>query len=145
MKGALRGVVASFVGGVAEEDEEEVGEEDGTQVSEQYCCEETSRLGSLQAVLTTHHAQVYAAGPKSASLAPEDVQNLAAWYQHRFGKLPASPKNGKAPSPGPNLVVLLEDLEAFDGKVLGAVIETLRCAPALLVLLRRSIRCGLEN
>ena len=72
---------------------------------------------------------MYAAGPKSAALAPEDVQNLAAWYQHRYAKTSGAGGKGKALTTGPNLVVLLEDLEAFDGKVLGAVIETLRYVP----------------
>lgn len=99
VKSALRGLVASFVGVPPDAEDEEDWEEDGT--------------------------QVFASGPKAASLAPDDVQNLAVWYAHRYRKAGSAGKNMEAAGE-PNLVVLLEDLEAFDGKVLAAMIETLR-------------------
>ncbi|GAA5904649.1 hypothetical protein JCM8208_004840 [Rhodotorula glutinis] len=56
---------------------------------------------------------------KSAMIVPEDLQNLQAWYAHRFGK--------KDSDDAPTLVVLLEDLEAMDGKVLTQLIDALAC------------------
>ncbi|GAA6023827.1 hypothetical protein JCM10207_005386 [Rhodosporidiobolus poonsookiae] len=61
-----------------------------------------------------------ATGPatlKSALLVPEDMLNLTGWYEHRFGK--------QNPALTPTLAILLEDLEAMDGKVLTQLIETL--------------------
>ncbi|KPV75780.1 uncharacterized protein RHOBADRAFT_52808 [Rhodotorula graminis WP1] len=63
---------------------------------------------------------------KSAMIVPEDLQNLQAWYEHRFGK--------KDSEDAPTLVVLLEDLEAMDGKVLTQLIDALACYADLLPL-----------
>ncbi|BGP37813.1 Origin recognition complex subunit 3 [Rhodotorula kratochvilovae] len=66
--------------------------------------------------------EVLVGGPatlKSALIVPEDLTNLKAWYEHRFGK--------KDSEEAPTLVVLLEDLEAMDGKVLTQMIDALAC------------------
>ncbi|GAA5894668.1 hypothetical protein JCM6882_006652 [Rhodosporidiobolus microsporus] len=55
---------------------------------------------------------------KSQLLVPEDMLNLTAWYESRFGKTDLD-------TPRPTLAVLLEDLEAMDGKVLTQLLETL--------------------
>ncbi|GAA5978195.1 hypothetical protein JCM10908_004267 [Rhodotorula pacifica] len=63
---------------------------------------------------------VFSTGPatrKSEMLVPEDMLNLQAWYEHRFAKQDADL--------APKLVVLIEDLEAMDGKVLTQMIDTL--------------------
>ncbi|GJN88670.1 hypothetical protein Rhopal_001636-T1 [Rhodotorula paludigena] len=64
--------------------------------------------------------EVLTGGPsalKSQMLVPEDLLNLKAWYEHRFDK--------KEEDEAPTLVVLLEDLEAMDGKVLTQMIDAL--------------------
>ncbi|GAA6029372.1 hypothetical protein JCM8097_003642 [Rhodosporidiobolus ruineniae] len=70
-----------------------------------------------------------ASGPatiKSALLVPEDMLNLKAWYEHRYAKSDA----GAAPT----LAILIEDLEAMDGKVLTQLIETLSIYTSTLPL-----------
>ncbi|POY76587.1 hypothetical protein BMF94_0176 [Rhodotorula taiwanensis] len=54
---------------------------------------------------------------KSEMIVPEDMHNLRAWYEHRYAKQDAQL--------APKLVVLIEDLEAMDGKVLTQIIDTL--------------------
>ncbi|GAA5881279.1 hypothetical protein JCM3774_000950 [Rhodotorula dairenensis] len=64
--------------------------------------------------------EILSTGPatrKSEMLVPEDMLNLQAWYQHRFAKHDAHT--------APKLVVLIEDLEAMDGKVFTQMIDTL--------------------
>lgn len=80
-------------------------------------------------------------------IVPEDLQNLQAWYEHRFGKkgaarvwFPPPPRStlvshrarsrahpllSTDSADAPTLVVLLEDLEAMDGKVLTQLIDAL--------------------
>ncbi|GAA5820712.1 hypothetical protein JCM10212_000837 [Sporobolomyces blumeae] len=64
---------------------------------------------------------VYAAQKSSTSkstlMVPEDLLNLVGWYEHRFGK--------KDQERSPKLVVLIEDLEAVDGKILNQLIIAL--------------------
>ncbi|GAA5975281.1 hypothetical protein JCM21900_003849 [Sporobolomyces salmonicolor] len=94
IKNALRSLIAGFVGSDVEiEMDEEDEDEEGVGYAPR-----TSTL-------------------KSALLVPEDLLNLTAWYEHRFGK--------KEKDNAPTLVVLLEDLEATDGKILTLVLETL--------------------
>lgn len=76
---------------------------------------------------------------KSEMLVPEDMRNLRAWYEYHYGKqgmlrFPLRPKpafSHRALSwctesdSAPTLVVLIEDLEAMDGKVLTQMIDTL--------------------
>ncbi|KAL8293081.1 hypothetical protein RQP46_000775 [Phenoliferia psychrophenolica] len=54
-------------------------------------------------------------GVKSAALTPEDMHNLVAWYSRR----------SRTGTSRPTLVVLLEDLEAMDGKVLAQMVDVL--------------------
>ncbi|KWU46587.1 hypothetical protein RHOSPDRAFT_15117 [Rhodotorula sp. JG-1b] len=64
--------------------------------------------------------EVFTTGPatrRNEMLVPEDMLNLQAWYEHRFAKRDADS--------APKLVVLIEDLEAMDGKVLTQMIDTL--------------------
>ncbi|KAM0753608.1 hypothetical protein T439DRAFT_377780 [Meredithblackwellia eburnea MCA 4105] len=58
------------------------------------------------------------AGTKAGALAPEDMLNLVAWYQHQL-------RGGREDHLQPNLVILLEDLEGMDGKVLTQMIDVL--------------------
>lgn len=86
---------------------------------------------------------------KSEMIVPEDMHNLRAWYEHRYAKQGASRFFFRSASLGckcrpvgkglsshvvldfvdaqlaPKLVVLIEDLEAMDGKVLTQIIDTL--------------------
>ncbi|GAA5979191.1 hypothetical protein JCM11641_008456 [Rhodosporidiobolus odoratus] len=102
IKNALRSLIGGFVGGVASVELDEGEEDDDMDL---------------------------AAGPaslKSAMLVPEDMRNLKAWYEHRYGK--------QDTTSAPSLVVLLEDLEAMDGKVLTQMIETLSLYTSTLPL-----------
>ncbi|ORY59430.1 origin recognition complex subunit 3 N-terminus-domain-containing protein [Leucosporidium creatinivorum] len=91
IKNAMRSLIAGFIGNAPEmlDDDED---EDGPAIV-------TSKL-------------------KSATLVPEDMQNLTAWFAHRYRQEGAEKEE-------PTLVVLLEDLEGMDGKVLGLMLETL--------------------
>ncbi|GAA5932684.1 uncharacterized protein JCM15063_002176 [Sporobolomyces koalae] len=54
---------------------------------------------------------------KSSLMVPEDMQNLVAWYESKHGK--------RGTDQAPSLVVLIEDLEAFDGRTLTQLVTTL--------------------
>ncbi|TNY23682.1 origin recognition complex subunit 3 N-terminus-domain-containing protein [Rhodotorula diobovata] len=102
IKNALRSLIGGFVGSDVEIEADDEDDEDG---------------------------QGQSWGPatlKSALIVPEDLQNLQAWYEHRFGK--------KDSADAPTLVVLLEDLEAMDGKVLTQLIDALACYTSTLPL-----------
>ncbi|BGP18746.1 Origin recognition complex subunit 3, partial [Rhodosporidiobolus nylandii] len=102
IKNALRSVIGGFVGSAANVEIEDDDEEEEMEV---------------------------ASGPatlKSALIVPEDMLNLKAWYEHRYGK--------KDSESAPNLAVLLEDLEAMDGKVLTQLLETLSLYTSTLPL-----------
>ncbi|GAA5845942.1 hypothetical protein JCM5353_008175 [Sporobolomyces roseus] len=94
IKNALRSLIAGFVGSDADLELDDDEEED-------------------EAVF----AQQRSSALKSTLMVPEDLHNLVAWYEHRFGK--------KGKDQAPTLVILLEDLEAIDGKVLNQLISTL--------------------
>ncbi|GAA5837528.1 hypothetical protein JCM9279_006781 [Rhodotorula babjevae] len=94
IKNALRSLIGGFVGSDVEMEADDEDEDD--EVS-----------GCAPSTL------------KSAMIVPEDLQNLQAWCEHRFGK--------KDSENAPTLVVLLEDLEAMDGKVLTQLIDALAC------------------
>ncbi|GAA5894557.1 hypothetical protein JCM5296_005129 [Sporobolomyces johnsonii] len=104
IKNALRSLIAGFVGS---DIEIEMDEED----------EDDEGVGYAPRTSTL----------KSALLVPEDMLNLTAWYEHRFGK--------KEKDNAPTLVVLLEDLEATDGKVLTLLLETLSHFTSILPLI----------
>ncbi|BGP22666.1 origin recognition complex subunit 3 [Rhodotorula toruloides] len=92
IKNALRSLIGGFIGSDIEIEADDEGDEEDQ----------------------------HAGGPatlKSALFVPEDMLNLQAWYEHRFGK--------KDSDNAPTLVILLEDLEAMDGKVLTQMIDTL--------------------
>ncbi|BGP29911.1 Origin recognition complex subunit 3 [Rhodotorula toruloides] len=91
-KNALRSLIGGFIGSDIEIEADEEGEE------------EDQHIGGPATL-------------KSALFVPEDMLNLKAWYEHRFGK--------KDSENAPTLVLLLEDLEAMDGKVLTQMIDTL--------------------
>lgn len=57
---------------------------------------------------------------KSASLAPEDLENLNAWYRSLCDRLYLHDASAELPG----LVVLLEDLESVNAQVLDVVIHT---------------------
>ncbi|GAA6050059.1 hypothetical protein JCM3770_001349 [Rhodotorula araucariae] len=101
IKNALRSLIGGFVGSDVEiEADDEDDEDDGL-------------IGGPATL-------------KSALIVPEDLQNLKAWYDHRFGKMDSEET--------PMLVVLLEDLEAMDGKVLTQLIDALACYTGTLPL-----------
>ncbi|BGP05881.1 Origin recognition complex subunit 3 [Rhodotorula toruloides] len=92
IKNALRSLIGGFIGSDVEIEADDEGEEEDQHVG----------------------------GPatlKSALFVPEDMLNLKAWYEHRFGK--------KDSDNAPTLVILLEDLEAMDVKVLTQMIDAL--------------------
>ncbi|KAK4058832.1 Origin recognition complex subunit 3 [Microbotryomycetes sp. JL221] len=61
---------------------------------------------------------IAASGLKSAALPAEDLQNLLAWYTHRY-------RTKKLNHDEPKLVVLLEDLEGMQSHVIASMIENL--------------------
>ncbi|GAA5910943.1 uncharacterized protein JCM6883_000651 [Sporobolomyces salmoneus] len=104
IKNALRSLIAGFVGSDAELELDDEDEEDEI----------------------IHARQRSSALLKSTLMVPEDLQNLVAWYEHRYGK--------KGKDQAPTLVVLLEDLEAMDGKVLNQLVAALSHYTATLPL-----------
>lgn len=67
--------------------------------------------------------KIASSGLKSAAIVPEDMHNLLAWYNFTYKRNKAGSAAGSVDSP--TLVILLEDLEGIDGKVLAALFETL--------------------
>lgn len=128
IKNALRSLIGGFIGSDVEIEADDEGEEEDQHVRTAFSLPARS--------LTVLARQV--GGPatlKSALFVPEDMLNLKAWYEHRFGKKGA---RGRPPHPtgrtdlppadsdnAPTVVVLLENLEAMDGKVLTQMIDSL--------------------
>ncbi|GAA5822740.1 hypothetical protein JCM11251_004361 [Rhodosporidiobolus azoricus] len=108
IKNALRSLIGGFVGSranveVVDEDEEED--------------EMDFHVGAAGGGARTLKSQL---------LVPEDMRNLTAWYESRFGK-----NNSDT---APTLTILLEDLEAMDGKVLTQLLENLALYTSTLPL-----------